>query len=91
MWKHFYNEAVEEKAWAERVSKDTEWLVGASDWSKESMARSLKLSVVEIAANSLRYVHMRANMGYGYKNQTPIAPDARALWLKLGGTVVERT
>jgi len=83
-------EARERKAWAERTAKNRAWAAGASDMSKESLAKALRETVDEMARYALAYTHYRASLGWGYNNQNAVDPAARREWLELGGTLPER-
>ena len=76
-------EAKEEKAWAEKISKDKEWMSSASNVSKDMVAEALDKSAEELANISYNYLEYRAHMTdkTGYHTDKP----AKEKWEMLGG------
>ena len=76
-------EAREEKAWAEKMSKDKEWMSSASNVSKDMVAEALDKSAEELANTSYNYLEYRAHMTdkTGYHTDKP----SKEKWEKLSG------
>ena len=85
-WKHFYDLAVKDIARAKKLVRNP---AGASLMSQEWASKTEKQTPEEVAAGTMRYIEMRANMvsASGY----PIDRVDRDLWVRLGGKLVPRT